>query len=98
MSKVHREQIRKHWAKFICEVQPGTLTSLLFASEVLTVEEKETIDIQPTNSAKNDKILEFVFKKADWAYQQFIKDLRETEQQHIADLLETSGLYSNYFQ
>ena len=97
MSKRHEEQIREQWVYIADTMNSARLTGALFTSRVLTKEDKELIDLQQLERQKNEKMLDIIYKKPDWTYQQFIKDLKKTQQPHIAKVLQIPGLYTNDF-
>ena len=98
MSERHANQIREQWDNITRSMNPAALAGALYTSRVLTLEDKELIDLQRLNREKNEIMLGIILKKADWTYQKFIDGLQKTEQYVIVGHLQIPGLYTNYFQ
>ena len=88
MTIEHKEKLRIKWKDLVENIQVEYICTELLQEGIFTTSELDDIKAQRTPREKVEKLLDILPRKSDEAYLKFIEVLRQTGQEHVADLLE----------
>ena len=94
MSGEEKSALQKAHVDLIKGMNPTALKDLLYTRKLLTTEEYEKLDLQPTNADKNRYIILLLPRKGSGAFRNFVACLQETSGENYAhtelvDMLES---------
>ena len=84
---VNWAKIKKNFEKLEDELNVKPLLGYLYQEDVLSDDEKERIDIEPTTKDKARKFLGIIRYKSDAQLEKFLRKL-SSEQHYLAELIE----------
>ena len=84
----HRKTLTDCYTLLVEEMEAdGTLLNCLTQYEVLNKEEHEEIRAITVRHKKNEKLLDLIMTTTSAQYEEFLKALKESKQEHIHDIL-----------
>ncbi|KAK3095163.1 hypothetical protein FSP39_010920 [Pinctada imbricata] len=88
MSKEHKQKLQQNRDTLVENLIPEDIFNDLIANKVLTTPEVGRIKEKNTRESINEELLDNLIRKSDRAFYEFVKSLRKTLQDHLADLID----------
>ena len=88
MTENHKKKLEAKRLKLVQNMKPTEVIDLLRSHEVLTPGDASEIIDAGGFDAQNRKLLDYLLRKPDSAYEKFCDALKETSQNHVKELLE----------
>lgn len=87
MTKHHKQLLGENRNRLVENMFPDDILNLLVSSKVLSGREVTRIKEKGNIDAMNECLLDFLVRKPDRAFMEFVNALRNTDQGHVASLL-----------
>ena len=87
MKTDHEEQLETHRSALVQNMNPEEVIDELRSHQVLTARDEDEIPHAKVKDAQNAKLLDYLLRKPDTAFEIFRGALRRTGQSHLARLL-----------
>ena len=91
MTKRHKQLLSENRNRLVENMFPDDVLNLLVSSKVLSGREVTRIKEKGNINAMNECLLDFLERKPDRAFKEFVNALRSTNQGHVANLLKMQG-------
>ena len=91
MTKRHKQLLNDNRKKLVENMFPDDVLNLLVSSKVLSGREVTRIKEKGNIDVMNECLLDYLVRKPDRAFMEFVNALRNTEQDHVASLLVKRG-------
>ena len=91
MTRHHKQLLGENRSSLVENMIPAQILNLLMSSQVLSGHDVTHIKEKGNFDAMNECLLDFLVRKPDHAFMEFVNALRSTDQAHVANLLEKRG-------
>ena len=91
MTKRHKQLLSENRNRLVENMFPDDVLNLLVSSKVLSGREVTRIKEKGNIDVMNECLLDFLVRKPDRAFMEFVNALRSTDQGHVASLLVKRG-------
>ena len=87
MTEDHRKKLEKYRPELVRNMNPTEVIDELLSHEVLTPRAADEISRAGGIDAQNGKLMDYLLRKPDSAYEKFCDALQNTGQSHVKTLL-----------
>ena len=88
MSKEHKSTLREYRDQLVDNMYPDDLLNSLQSTRVLSHRDSSRIKEKGSAEAMNECLLDILIRKPDRAYTEFISALRDSDQNHVANIID----------
>lgn len=88
MSKDHKQVLREFRDQLVDNMYPDDILNQLQSHKILTHRDAARIKDKGSAEAMNESLLDTLMRKPDRAFAEFINALRESDQNHVANIID----------